>query len=135
MQQRHRGFSLMESLVTLLVFSIAMLGLGQLQARLWVSSGDIHRANQALLIAENVTELLEINTLISQKQSLTPTIPPYRSLPGFNYEQSVFSAGLTATTEVRVLWQRPSGADSISFRTSFSNSLLAEDADWLLPKS
>ena len=80
----------MESLVTLLVFSIGMLGLGQLQARLWVNSGDIHSANLALLIAENVTELIEINTLI------LPTI----LLKEFNCCSGQFSIGNVCSSDI-----------------------------------
>jgi len=134
MPQRQKGFSLMESLISLLAFTIGMLGLGQLQARLWVSSGNIHRANQALLIAENITELIEFNALITQGDALTPTIPAYLSPPEFNYEQSVLASGLTTTAAVQVLWQRPSGADSTTVRTSFSTGFLARDAAWLSPK-
>ena len=134
MQQRQKGFSLMESLISLLVFSIGMLGLGQLQARLWVSSGNIHSANQALLIAENVIEIIELNELIAQDDALTPTLPTYLSPPEFNYEQSVLASGLTTTATVQVLWQRPSGADSTTVQTSFSTGFLARDAAWLSPK-
>ena len=134
MQQRQKGFSLMESLISLLVFSIGMLGLGQLQARLWVSSGNIHSANQALLIAENVTELIELNELVTQTDELTPIFPAYLSPPEFNYEQSVLASGLTTTATVQVLWQRPSGADSTTVQTSFSTGFLARDAAWLSPK-
>lgn len=134
MQQRQKGFSLMESLISLLVFSIGMLGLGQLQARLWVSSGNIHRANQALLIAENIIEIIEFNTSFTQSIALTPTLPAYLSPPEFNYEQSTLASGLTTTTAVQVLWQRPSGADSTSLQTSFISGFPAKDAAWLSPK-
>lgn len=121
----------MESLVSLLVFSIGMLGLGQLQARLWVNSGDIHRTDQAHLIAENVIELHEINTLISWDNELAPTIPAYISSSDFSYEQSVIATDLTATTEVRVFWQPLSGTDSTRLRASFNTSFRAKDARWL----
>ena len=134
MPQRQKGFSLMESLISLLVFSIGMLGLGQLQARLWISSGNIHSANQALLIAENVAEIIELNELITQDDALTPTLPAYLSPPEFNYEQSVLASALTTTATVQVLWQRPSGADSTTVQTGFSTGFLARDAAWLSPK-
>ena len=122
----------MESLVTLLVFSVGMLGLGQLQARLWVNSGDIHSANLAFLIAENVTELIEINTLILEPNTEKPSLAAYVSLPGFTYHQSVRALPSTTTTEVQVSWHRPSGTDSATLQTGFSTGLLAVDAAWLL---
>ena len=134
MQQRQKGFSLMEALISLLVFSIGMLGLGQLQARLWVNSGNIHSANQALLIAENITELVELKVLITPGNALRPTLPAYLSPSEFNYEQSVLASGLVTTTAVQVLWQRPSGADSTTLQTSFISGFLARDAAWLSPK-
>ena len=134
MPQSQKGFSLMESLISLLVFSIGMLGLGQLQARLWVNSGNIHSANQALLIAENITELIELKALITLGDELAPTLPAYLSPPEFNYEQSVLASGLVTTTAVQVLWQRPSGADSTTLQTSFISGFLARDAAWLSPK-
>ena len=134
MQQRQKGFSLMESLISQLVVIIGMLGLGQLQARLWVNSGNIHSANQALLIAENITELIELKVLITSGNALRPTLPAYLSPPEFNYEQSVLASGLVTTTAVQVLWQRPSGADSTTLQTSFISGFLARDAAWLSPK-
>ena len=134
MQQRQKGFSLMEALISLLVFSIGMLGLGQLQARLWANSGNIHSANQALLIAENITEIIELKVLITQGDELAPTLPAYLPPPEFTYEQSALASGLVTTTAVQVLWQRPSGADSTSLQTSFISGFLARDAAWLSPK-
>jgi len=42
MENRHRGFTLIEAMISLVVLSIVLLWLAQLQARLWSASGDLH---------------------------------------------------------------------------------------------
>ena len=123
MQQRHKGFSLMESLVSLLVFSIGMLGLGQLQARLWVNSGDIHSTDKAYLVAANRLERYEINSAASRPASA----------PGFAGELYSSSTNSTTTTEVQVSWERPSGSEVITIASTFNSTFIAADALWLLP--
>jgi Tfp pilus assembly protein PilV len=73
------GISLIEALITLLVLSIGLLGLGQLQARLWSSSAKLHATSNAYLLG---TEYLEI---VSARQMISPDLIaewPLRALSG-----------------------------------------------------
>ena len=78
MQQYYRGFSLLESLILLLVLSISMLGLGQLQVRLWVKAGSLHTLDEAYLLAVNLIEINEINSLFSLNSRNRSHIPADR---------------------------------------------------------
>jgi prepilin-type N-terminal cleavage/methylation domain-containing protein len=131
MKQRDKGFSLLESLVTLLVLSIGMLALGQLQARLWVNSGNTYRAELALLTAKNAIELIEFSSLITNEPALPHAPPPAFSPPGFHHELSVVSDDVTTTAEVQVVWQTATAPDSTTLQTRYSSNFLAEDAIWL----
>jgi len=124
----------MESLVTLLVFSIAMLGLARLQARLWVNSGDLYSSDKAHLIARNIATINEISTIFpSSMASLLATQRPYIA-SDYNLKRSVYSSGVITASEVIVSWERPSGAVSIPLRSTFSSSPGKEDARWLLTR-
>jgi prepilin-type N-terminal cleavage/methylation domain-containing protein len=132
MQQRHRGFSLLESLVSLLVFSISMLGLGQLQARLWVNSGDLHSTDEAYLIVTNSIELIDINTYFKLSGTATPATWSSSQSSIFIYKQSVVTTGPNLTAEIQASWERPSGADSIIMNAAFYKTFNAADTRWLL---
>lgn len=132
MQQRHRGFSLLESLVSLLVFSIGMLGLGQLQARLWVNSADLHSTDEAYLMVANSIEIIDINTYFEHSGAATPATESSSLSPIFIYKQSVVTTGPTLTAEVQASWERPSGADSVILNAALYTTFNAADARWLL---
>lgn len=135
MQQRHRGFSLLESLVSLLVFSISMLGLGQLQARLWVNSGDLHSTDEAYLIVTSSLELIDINTYFKHSGAATPANESSSLSSIFIYKQSVVSTGPTLTAEAQASWERPSGADSVILKATLYTTFNAADARWLLARN
>ena len=63
MHKNAQGFSLIEALITLLVLSVGMLGLGQLQARLWAGAGDLHALAGAYLLGENLLEISPLTWL------------------------------------------------------------------------
>jgi prepilin-type N-terminal cleavage/methylation domain-containing protein len=131
MKQRDKGFSLLESLVTLLVLSIGMLALGQLQARLWVNSSNTYRAELALLTAKNAIKLIEFSSLITNEPALPRAPLPAFSPPGFHHELSVVSDDVKTTAEVQVVWQTATAPDSTTLQTRYSSNFLAEDAIWL----
>jgi hypothetical protein len=133
MRENARGFSLMEALITLLVFSVGLLGLGQLQARLWAGAGDLHTLGDAYLLGENLLEISPLTwlpattgqSLIVQSQ---PAIDTTFDQPGPDQNNSP-----QVTTKVNLQWRRPSGEYSLSLSASVNTGLAARDTRWLLP--
>ena len=133
MHKNAHGFSLLEALVTVLVLSIGLLGLGQLQARLWAGAGDLHMLGDAYLLGEN---LLEINSLdwlpADTRQALVqqgkPGVSVTIDLPGPGR-----SDGTVVTSTVSLRWRRPSGEQSLHLSASVNTGIAAGDSRWLLP--
>jgi hypothetical protein len=127
------GFGLVEALVTLLVLSIGLLGLGRLQAGLWRSSGDVHAAADALLIAQNLLEITPVDWL-----SAPATEPPPGPVGGPVITQigrPKASPAFPELTSIRLdlRWRRPSGEQTLDFITIHNREIRAPDARWLLP--
>jgi type II secretory pathway pseudopilin PulG len=127
---RAAGFSLIEALVTLLVLSIGLLGLGQLQTRLWRGSGDLHATDDAFLLAHNLLETRPLGWFGQAAPSgnggkaLAVQITQSGLPPPF--------ANLT-TTRLAVRWQRPSGPKALALTLTWNNRINTRDARWLLP--
>ena len=127
------GFSLMEALLTVLVLSVGLLGLGQLQVRLWAADGDLHTLADAYLLGENLLEIsrsawLPAGTTQTLIQQADPAIRATLEQP----EPAAGDGPVTAfTTDVR--WQRPSGNYSLSLDTRANGAIASGDARWLLP--
>jgi len=122
----------MESLMTLLVLSIGMLGLGQLQARLWTHAGDIQRLEASRLASSNILELIEINRHFSSLTALDEASSSLDLLATFTYQTLTRPKGLILVSEVTVSWEQPSGADNFSLHSALYTGFNMEDARWLL---
>ena len=133
MRKNCTGLSLMESLICLLVLSVGMLGLGQLQARLWAHAGDLQRLETARLIASNVTELIEINNIFTIQAAFPEAYPPAEPSAGFTYQQSTRPEGPLLLSAVTVSWTGPSGKDSFTAESSFYTAFETPDVRCLLP--
>lgn len=126
------GFSLIEALVTLLVLSLGLLSLGQLQARLWRSGGDLYAARMALLLAADRTENTHLDAL--PRESAAPPLPdsgPYR-LEVVRAPLPVPLSALIAT-QVTLHWQRPSGDQTVTLTATSDTAARPDDLRWLLP--
>lgn len=135
MQQYYRGFSLLESLILLLVLSISMLGLGQLQVRLWVKAGSLHTLDEAYLLAVNLIEINEINSLFSLNSKIDPTSLQTGTSSIFRQELSVLSARNSTTNKAQVSWDSLTEAESVTLLTTRYAESHTEDARWLLPSN
>ncbi len=133
MRNSAAGFSLMESLICLLVLSIGMLGLGQLQARLWTNAGELQRLEAARLIASNVTELVEINGTFTKQTASTEVSSLLDPPTGFTYRKSTNPYGTSLKSEIKVSWTGPSGENHLTLESSVYTAFESTDARWLLP--
>jgi Tfp pilus assembly protein PilV len=127
------GISLIEALITLLVLSIGLLGLGQLQARLWSSSAKLHATSNAYLLG---TEYLEI---VSARQMIAPdliTDPPLQALRAgtlFNSTVSFTEDEQLTETQIHVEWEERSGSETVSLEVVTDIVSRAFDTRLLLP--
>jgi len=133
MRKHCAGFSLMDSLVTLLVLSIGMLGLGQLQVRLWASSGDLHSLESAHLAAANMTELIEIKRTFTLENKPGLILPDSNFPSDLSFEHWSNSRDSTRIHLVKVYWERPSGNDEFSLESTVYTAFNVADVRWLLP--
>jgi hypothetical protein len=123
----------MESLVKLLVLSIGLLGLGQLQARLWVGAGDLHTSANAGLLGTNLLEIASIAWLTeAEKHSVATAFEPAVSAD-IRRHGAPPPHDVLSITDVRLHWVRPSGAHSLSLATLRNTRLDPLDTRWLLP--
>jgi Tfp pilus assembly protein PilV len=131
--QRTGGFTLVEALVTLLVLSVGLLGLGQLQVRLWLGSSDLHATTQAWLLAHNLMEVSAAEWLATP--SPVQLSPPSAENFSIALSQSRAGAPIMDVTDTRLTlaWQRPSGARSLVLEMSRAGLAPVRDARWLLP--
>ena len=133
MGENASGFSLMESLMTLLVLSIGLLGLGQLQARLWLNLGEVHPTADADLLAVNLTEITPIAWLTkTEKRSAASLLEPVVSADIDQYQAPPPRDAL-AITNVNLHWTAPSGAHSLALETVRNTRLDPLDTRWLVP--
>ena len=129
---RTAGFTLIESLLALVVLSIGLLGLGQLQARLWLAGSELHTTASAYTLGENLLETGARPWLGAAAAQLrrTPPGPPVRAevrryrLPAAD--------GYLATLQVDLHWRAAGGEQSVSLARSRDPRLDPRDTRWLL---
>jgi len=130
---RIAGFSLVEALVTLLVLSIGLLGLGRLQAQLWRGSGNLHAAADASLLADNLLEIDPVDWLPETgKNALYKQSGEHFSITIKQFPESTPSENLTST-HLELRWWRPSGELSLQRTITRNDNIAPQDARWLLP--
>jgi Tfp pilus assembly protein PilV len=133
MRKNTTGFSLIEALMTLLVLSIGLLGLGQLHARLWITAGELHTSADAGLLAANLTEIVSVAWLAeAEKQSAATLLEPVIHAEISQYQVPPPRDFLTVT-DVDLHWTAPSGGHSLSLETLRNTRLDPLDTRWLLP--
>lgn len=133
MRKATAGFGLVEALITLLVLGIGLLGLGQLQARLWVGAGELHSRAIAGLLGANLTEMASATWLTEAE--LEGAASGFE--PAITAELSQYQAPLPqdalSVTDLELHWELPSGKHTLSVETLRNTRLDPLDTRWLLP--
>lgn len=131
MTPRQNGFSLMESLIAVVVLSTGLLGLARLQAGLWQSAGQLHAQSEAqVLCVSNLEHGLHAAPASDTAQQ------PRRSSSGSGYtvfESRLLSErqGLLTELHSAVHWQHTDGLSTLRLMTA-SYRPDAGDVRWLL---
>jgi prepilin-type N-terminal cleavage/methylation domain-containing protein len=132
MGNRHRGFTLIEAMVSVVVLSIGLLGLVQLQARLWSASGDLHSSDEAYLLASNTLEKSAIAQMIGADLIADSPAQFTASATLFAVDLSLTQQQQLAEATVRVEWEHQSGPRSLALQTTIYTNAHASDGRLLL---
>jgi len=133
MQKYARGISLIEALITLLVLSIGLLGLAQLQSRLWSGSGRLHASGNAYLLGSEYLEIMLARQMISPVLAAMPPLQLQRAGTLFSSVTSINRNAQLAAAEIRIEWQNRSGPGAISLESTASIATRFSDTRLLLP--
>jgi Tfp pilus assembly protein PilV len=125
----------MESLVTLLVLSIGLLSLGQLQAQLWVNAGELHTRANAGLLTTSLMEIAAVAWLSEAEKLSAATLFEPSVTAELSYHMAPRPHEFLAVTDLAVHWTLPSGEHSVSLNTMHNTRLDPLDTRWLLPAS
>ncbi len=131
MTVRQHGFSLMEALVSLLVLSVGLLGLGQLQAALWNSAGQLYGLSEAYLLS---TSCLERGLSAGATEPGVQENGSARSASAYTEFDAVVQLeqqGWLTEIDVASHWQDTSGANTVRLRTAAYRPPIG-DSRWLL---
>jgi type IV pilus assembly protein PilV len=111
-----RGMALLECLMALLIFSVGLLGLLGLEARVMNISTNSENRNRAAMIASEVASQMWLNNTV------TPATPDYTTLLANASDQTlgglpggvvtVAQIGTTNAADITVTWQEVTGPAS-----------------------
>ena len=131
MTVRQGGFSLMEALISLLVLSVGLLGLGQLQAGLWKSAGQLYAESEAYLLSATY---LERGLSAGAPEPGEQEDRSARGASGyteFGVVVQVEQLGWLTEMDVASHWQDTSGANTVRLRTAVYRPAVG-DSRWVL---
>ncbi len=131
MSVRQSGFSLMEALISLLVLSVGLLGLGHLQAALWKSAGQLYAVSEAYLLSASYLERglsAGATEPAEQENRSTRSGSAYTE---FDAAVQLEQQGWVKEMDVASHWQDTSGAHTVSLRSSVYQPAIS-DSRWLL---
>ena len=128
-----RGFSLIEALLTMLISSIGLLGLGQLQAQLWAASGQLHAQNAAYQLGSDRLEMAAAAQLIAPDLIQAPPAQVSRNGTLYDTSLSITASGQLKETQIHITWTASSGPESITLGTAMETTGRTSDARLLLP--
>lgn len=142
MSDKAPGFSLIEALITLVVLSVGLLGLGQLQVQLWRASSARHMQADALLSTENHLEKYRISTANHPRQ-VTGNPPPTPSGGRLSTRLTARKIGNTSNIQSLTLWSDGHAKHRMQMDTSVimhnrddrHRWLLSPPSLWSLPPS
>ena len=131
MMVRQGGFSLMEALISLLVLSVGLLGLGQLQAALWKSAGQLYAESEAYVLSASYLERglsAGATETGAQDNRSAPSVSGYTE---FDSVVQVEQRGWLTEVNVASHWQDTSGAHTVRLGTGVYRPDIS-DSRWLL---
>lgn len=133
MQPYQPGFTLIEAMITVLVLSIGLLGLGTLQARLMAAAGELHSHTEANLLA--TTWLERFSWLATTDPAAIDTEPAQqtRRATVFDTRAQLSSTPGLSTAGIVVEWASRKGLRSTRLGTSACTEAPLSDQRWLLP--
>jgi prepilin-type N-terminal cleavage/methylation domain-containing protein len=136
MRNHPQGFTLIEAMITLLVLSIGLLGLGTLQARLTASSAELHSGNDAYRLAsawlERFSYLAAVNNpsaINTRPEQITQRAARFETRPSLSFTPAL------STGSIIVAWNTRAGRQSIRLQRSACTKTPQSDKLWLLPHS
>lgn len=132
MKYRHCGFSLIEAMVSVVVLSVGLLGLAQLQARLWSASGDLHSTDEAYLLASNALEKSIIAQMIAADLITDTAAQIAGSAALFAVDLSLTQQEPLSAATVRIEWEHQSGIRSLTLDSAIYTNARASDNRLLL---
>jgi prepilin-type N-terminal cleavage/methylation domain-containing protein len=135
MRRHQQGFSLVEAMITLLVLSLGLLGLGRLQANLLASSADLHKTSDAYRLATSWLERFSYQVRIKQPASiLTPGALLSTPATKFKLSRQLSTTAALNSGHIVVEWDTPEGQRSIRLSSAACTQAPSSDQVWLLPE-
>ena len=132
MENRQRGVSLIEALISLVVLGIGLLGLAQLQARLWSASADLHSSDEAYLLAGTSLEQFAIAQLFAVDPSADSTTHVTGSTTQFVVNLTLTELEQVAEARVQVEWEHQRGLRWLTLDSAIYTRARAADNRLLL---
>jgi len=131
MAARQRGFTLMEALLSVLILSVGLLGLGRLQAALWKSAGQLYAQSEAYLLS---TSYLEHGLPAIPTQLGSEEIQYVHSVTGYTVFDSILHTGqqgLFTEIDISSTWRDTAGTNTVRLHTAIYRPD-TRDSRWLL---
>jgi prepilin-type N-terminal cleavage/methylation domain-containing protein len=133
MRKAHCGFTLIEAMISVLVLSVGLLGLAQLQARLSMASSRLQASTQAYVLGASGIEqsliLAASDADASEETSAVVVTPATR----FETATALTRTERMINTEFRVRWEDPSGRHEVRLETLANSEPDVIDTRLLLP--
>jgi len=132
MEKRQSSFSLIEALISLVVLGIGLLGLAQLQARLWSASAELHSSDEAYLLAGNSLEQFAIAQLFAIDLGGDSTTQVTGSTTQFLVNLTLTELEQIAEARVQIEWEHQRGLRSLTLDSAICTSARTADNRLLL---
>jgi len=122
-----RGMALLECLMALLIFSVGLLGLLGLEARVMNISTNSENRNRAAMLAGEIASQMWVNNTVTPATPVTAGTPAYNALLGRVGDQTqgglpggvpsvVPVAGTTNAADITITWHEVSDAAGTNSR-------------------